>query len=190
VENKSTRPAVIPESSQDDKAMEGDLATSVPAHAGQAVDCTSLYVFIAYDDRLAYGRALRTLAHVARALTDDGIELHPLPWRFDVLAEASWRALAVADAARAAIVMLSTSVAEVPLETIHAWLPECLGQRREPAPAVLALLGAPDHPDELESPRYQFVRNTARSAGCDFIAPIRLAADPTTLNVGTPAARL
>jgi hypothetical protein len=163
--------------------MEGDLAKSAPAHAGQTLDCTSLYVFIAYSDRRAYRRALRTLVNVARELIDDSIELRPLPWRFDVLAEASSRALAVADAGRAAIVVVSTGVAGALPETLHAWLPACLGQRRESTPALMALLGAPDHPDGPESPRYQFVRNAARSAGCDFIEPMPSAAGSATLTV-------
>jgi len=163
--------------------MEADLLRSAAVHADQVTDCALLYVFIAYGDQLAYRRALRTFVNVSRELSEDGIELRPLPWRFDVLAEASWRALAVADAARAAIVVISTNVVGALPEAINAWLPACLGQRREPNPAVMALLGAPDHPDGPESPRYQFVRNTARSAGCDFIEPMPLAADSAMLTV-------
>ena len=182
MENESTHPAVVPEPTRAEHAMEGDLARPEPTHTGHAEERLPLYVFIAYDDRLAYGRALRTLANVARELKNDGIELLPLPWRFDVLAEANLRAIAIADATRAAIVVLS-SVAEALPETIQTWLPACLGQRGEPAPAVMALLGAPDHPDGPESPRYQFVHNTARSAGCHFIERTPLAADPAILTV-------
>ena len=104
-----------------------------------------------------------------------------MPGRRD--SEASSRALAVADAGRAAIVVVSTGVAGALPETLHAWLPACLGQRRESTPALMALLGAPDHPDGPESPRYQFVRNAARSAGCDFIEPMPSAAGSATLTV-------
>jgi len=185
MEDKSTWLAVIPENRQNNDARKGDGAKSAPADAVPAIDSASLYVFVAYDDRLAYGRALGTLANVARVLNDEDIELRPLPWPFDVLAETSWQALAFADAAKATIFVLSTSVAEALPETIHAWLPACLGGQRESPLAVMALLGSPDHRDGLESPRYQFVRDIARRAGCDFIEPMPFATDSAALEVGT-----
>jgi len=149
---------------------------------------TSLGVFIAYDDRPAYRRALRTLVNLAKELGEDGTELRPLPWRFDILEQDIWRALAVEDAARAEIVILSMSALVALPEAIRTWLPACLG-RRDCSAALVALLGTAEQPDGPDSPRRQFFHATAHNAGWDFFAPGPVVTGPAASSVRPEALR-
>jgi hypothetical protein len=130
-----------------------------------------MYVVIAHDDRRAYRRALRMLVNVARGLRDEEVELHPLPWRFDVLANSCWHALASADFSRAEIVVIAASATAALPDSIQAWLPACLGSRYDTAGAVVTLLGAPGAKDGPDSPQHQFLQKAAHCAGWAFIAP-------------------
>ncbi len=130
-----------------------------------------MYVFIAHDDRPAYRRALRTLANVFGELNDACLEMHPLPWRFDDLADARRQRFAMADASKSTIVVFSTSTAKELPEAIQTWLPASLSRQRDSTGAVVAMFGEPGQIDGPDSPRYQFVRNASRTAGWSFFEP-------------------
>ena len=131
----------------------------------------TLNAVIAYGDVAAGQRAMRTLAHVTRKLGDE-MELCPQPWRFEVLEDPACRALASADAVNADMLIISTSSESELPAAVESWITACLALKRGTSAAVVALLGSEVKPDELASPRFQFVQAAAREAGLDFFAPL------------------
>jgi hypothetical protein len=150
--------------------MKGNLAYRATVDGYQLLEDTNLRVVIAYDDLPAYRQALRALVSLIPNRYCGGVDVSPRLWRFDDLAEPGLKALAVEDGASAAVVVVSMS-AEGPLPTpVQAWLPACLGQRRDPVSAVVVLVGDPGGSAAPESQRHQFVRQMARMADWEFVA--------------------
>ncbi len=132
-------------------------------------DFPGLNVVIVYDDVSAGQHAMHVLASQGHDLHD--IDVRPRLWRFDFLEDPEWFALALADAINADMVVISTSAPNGLNPVVRNWIKLCLARKRGSGSAIVALFGPAGNLDELESPRYQFVQNTAREAGLDVFAP-------------------
>jgi hypothetical protein len=136
-----------------------------------ASDPPTINVVILYDDAPAGHRAMRTVAALNGNLFHQPAALRPQLWRFDLLQDAEWFALALADAINADMLILSTSHACGLSTDVERWLKLGLARKRGTSAAVVALLGPDDHLDEPGCPRFRFVEGVARNAGLDFFAP-------------------
>jgi hypothetical protein len=56
-------------------------------------------------------------------------------------------------------------------ETLKKWIADCLTQKRTDNSAIVALLTSNERLDAPDSPRYQFLKNAAWTAGLKFVAP-------------------
>jgi hypothetical protein len=128
-------------------------------------------IVILHDDVAAGQRALGSLATLVTRFHPNTAKLRPQLWRFDLLQDADWFALALADAVNADMLVFATSSASGLPEAVENWLKLCLARKRNTDAAVVALLPAPGNPDEPESRYLQFVQGATRDAGLDFIAP-------------------
>ena len=150
------------------------LTSSCPDTAATDVP-PPLRVMIAYDDHVAYRRALRLLANTL-AEDSDGAALQPSVWRFDELALGPFGTRARRDASEAEIFVISTSNEdELPAET-DAWLDECFALRRNRATAVVALPSPAAGSRQTAGAFRARVFGAAKRAGLDFIL-----ADPADL---------
>ena len=159
----------------------------VPNEAASPLDAEARCgVVIVYDDAPAGKYALHTLEGVTHQLSGS-IALYPSLWRFDLLEDPDWRAVATAEAVQAGLVVISTSSkAELPT-AVRDWVQGWLGQSRGTDAALAALLGPADDPDAADSPRIQFLRSAAEAAGLGFFAPTPHAARPPLAAAASPA---
>jgi hypothetical protein len=130
-----------------------------------------LCAIIIYDNGAAYRRASRLLARLER-IAGGRLDRRAIPWRIEELAFTDHRALAAEKAGFANLVIISVMRAIQLPENLRECLEACVPHQLEPAPLVVALLGGPEEVDPPESSRFQFVRQTAEAAGCDFLAPM------------------
>lgn len=125
-----------------------------------------LNALIVYDDLPAGRRALRLLTSQSQALGEPP-PMGILSWRFDLLDDPDWSAMALRDAARADLLIVAAGTdAALPPALVH-WLKVALEQKRGSTAAVVALL----EDDELNSPRFRQVGAMSERAGVDFLAP-------------------
>jgi hypothetical protein len=151
--------------------MDTFLTEKPTASAFREKDRIPLHVFIAYEDQAAYRRALRVLVNVAQQLDDDSLEIRPMPWSFDDLANPILRRNAGDDVTRAPILILTKS-ADGPLpDAITEWLPECMEQKRGSGAAIVSLTGVATNAEPSNCNENRFVRKTAEMTGWDFIGP-------------------
>jgi hypothetical protein len=128
-----------------------------------------LVVVIVYNDMHAALRAAEALERVARnfRLAQQRVMAGPVaqlgePSRFDRL---------LYDANSANVIIVSyNSPSDFPL-TLKKWIRDCLAQKRADESTVMALLSSNEPVDAPDSPRYQFLKNTAWASGADFFAP-------------------
>lgn len=125
---------------------------------------------IAFGDLPAYKRALRMLVRTTHQL-DEEIDLRPLPWQFDALADPASRVLAVADAQRAAIVIIAATRAAPLPDFVQQWVKACCQPRESAEPLLIGLLG-PAHsaPSGVVSEAQQWLRSVALDAGWNFLS--------------------
>ena len=97
--------------------------------------------------------------------------LRPQLWRFDLLQDSEWFALALADAINADMLIFSTSSAHGLSVIVENWLKLCIARKRGTSTSVIALLGPDDYLDEPVCLRFRFVQGMASGAGLDFFAP-------------------
>lgn len=114
---------------------------------------------------------MRTVATLARGKCGEELQFKTHRWPIDLLNDAEWYALSLADAINADLLILSTSAANSLPTTVEGWLKLCLARKRGTDAAVVALLGPDDHLDEPTFPRFRFVQGVAKAAGLDFFAP-------------------
>lgn len=106
-------------------------------------DIVTLNVVVVYEDATAGHRAVRTLRNLLRAI-DPPVGLRPMLWRFDMVQQSQFRAVADADADQAELFLVSTSSpGELPAAIDH-WVSACLARRQGAAIAIVALLGSSD----------------------------------------------
>ena len=79
-----------------------------------------LRVAIAYNDIATGKRAMRVLADLGKGL-GEAVEFQPLPWSFDLLADADGRGAAARDGVNADILMVATSSTNPPPPAIGRW---------------------------------------------------------------------
>jgi hypothetical protein len=131
-------------------------------------------VVIVCDDTRAGRRAMIAFDDVVHMLGGKK-RPHPRLWRFDLLEDAVWRAAATADVLQAGLLIVSaTSKSNLPAavqDWIGDWVQLRLIQNRRHAAALAALLGPMDDPDATDSPRIQFLKGAAETAGLGFVAP-------------------
>jgi hypothetical protein len=132
---------------------------------------------ILYDDASAGHRAMHTATTLSNGRRGTWLEIKTQPWRFDLLDDPEWFALALADAINADMLILSVSRENSLPAMVEDWLKLCLMRKRGTDAAVVALLGPDDHLDEPVCPRFRFVQRVAEAAGLDFFAPGWLAQD-------------
>jgi hypothetical protein len=129
-----------------------------------------LRVVIASADRTAEQRAIRLVARLTSGLGDD-LEFQPLAWSFHLLNDPDWRELAVGDAARAdMLVVTSTSPAKLP-PAVESWVQTSIGRLRGREAAFVALLGPDECPAGIGSPALAEIQVAAVMAGLAFFAP-------------------
>ena len=143
-------------------------------------------VVVVYDDAPAGKRALHTLEGVTHQ-SNGSIALHPSLWRFDLLEDPDWRAVAAAEAVQAGLVVIAASSKDELPPAVQHWVQGWLGQSRGTAAALAALLGPPDDPDAADSPRIQFLKSAAEATGLGFFAPPPPAARPPLATTASPA---
>jgi hypothetical protein len=129
----------------------------------------ALSFVIVYNDMHAALRAAEALERVGRnfRIAQQRFMSVPVaqldePSRFDRL---------LFDAISADMIIVSyNSPSDFPL-TLKKWIGNCLTQKRANESAVMALLSSNERVDTPDSPRYQFLKNSAWAAGADFFAP-------------------
>jgi hypothetical protein len=129
----------------------------------------ALSFVIVYNDMHAALRAAEALERVGRnfRMAQQRFMSVPVaqladPARFDRL---------LFDANSADVIIVSyNSPGDFPL-ALKKWIGDCLTQKRANESAVMALLSSNERVDTPDSPRYQFLKNSAWSAGADFFAP-------------------
>lgn len=134
-------------------------------------DASVFNIVILHDDAAAGQRAMGSLATLVTRFHADIVKLRPQLWRFDLLQDADWFALALADAINADMLVFATSSASGLPVAVENWLKLCLARKRATDAAVVALLPAAANPDAKESEYLQFVQGMAKDASLDFIAP-------------------
>lgn len=150
--------------------MHNDSVMASPEEASGLAAGLTFNVVILYEDVPAGQRAMRTIADVAREFGGE-LELRPQLWRFELLEDPDWYALAMADAVKADMLIISTSAKSGLSVAVESWIKACLEQKRGTSAAVAALFGAADNMDDSDSSRFQFVQHAAHEAGLDFFAP-------------------
>lgn len=131
---------------------------------------SALQVVIAYEDIQAGKHAMHVLTTLAKGLGDE-IELKPLPWSFDLMADADWLTAATSDAAKADILIIATSGPNPLPPSIGRWAESAIERKRGTATAVVALFGPVENPDGSGSARLEAIHAAALRAGLAFFAP-------------------
>lgn len=138
-------------------------------HSGLEDDA-SLRVVIAYQDLPAGKRAIRMIRSVASVFGEE-LRFIPIPWSFDLVADADWRAVAASDAVQADILILATSErAPLPSE-VRQWAESTIHRKQGTSAAVVALFGPENGLDSADSKRIQAIRQATQEAGLEFFAP-------------------
>lgn len=125
-------------------------------------------VVIAYDNLTAGQRAMHTLMTLVEQFRGEGVEMRPQLWRFDLLEDPQWFAVALSDAIRADMLIISTSSTENLPGSMNRWLSQCLACKESGGGAIVALPAAGGEADTLQ---FHFVRNATTEAGLDFFMP-------------------
>jgi hypothetical protein len=102
-----------------------------------------LKVVVVYDDVPAGQNAMRALGRMSAHLHPQD-ELRPVLWRFDLVEELRWRAIATGDIVAAGLIVLATSKADQWPGFINGWMEECLARKRGEPVAMLTLCGEQD----------------------------------------------
>ncbi len=156
-----------------------EIHSAAEATLESALDETPapLRVVIAYGDLAAGKRAMHVMGELGKRV-DDNVQFHTLPWRFDLLADADWRAMATRDALSAEMLIVATSDNGPLPPGVALWIEETIHQKRGTSAAVVALLG---HAGNVEAgPRHwQAIKTAAREAGLDFFSPAQSRAQTT-----------
>ena len=155
----------------DSQAMRSSFPLEQAVVRTNTADVPAFNVAILYDDTPAGHRAMRMVAALNAKLSDAQLPLKPQLWRFDLLQDSEWFALALADAINADMLILSTSNAHGLPTKVESWLKLCIARKRGTNAAIVALLGPDPHLDEQASPRFRVVQGMARNANLDFFAP-------------------
>lgn len=126
-------------------------------------------VLLLYEDMAAGQRAMRLFERLNEQVHDE-IELQPQLWRFDLLEDTEWRALAQADAANAHLIVVATrSDIDLPAG-VKSWLAAWCANSIPGSSALVALLSSQRAAGEGESPVHHILHFAARQAGQDFFA--------------------
>jgi hypothetical protein len=120
---------------------------------------------------------MRMLGDLARGF-DGEVEMRPQAWRFALLEDPAWYALAMADVVNADMLIIAASSGNELPAAVERWIKMCLARKRGSSAAVVALFGTAQDTDSPHSARFQFVQSAANAAGLDFFAPLPGRADP------------
>jgi hypothetical protein len=133
-----------------------------------------LRVVIAYDGLSAGQRALRMLIGILNGI-GDGFPFVPLPWAFDLLADAGWRNLASIDAIESDIVIIATNSGHSLPSAVREWAGSIIQGKRGSSAAIVALFGPEDSPHAANLSGLEEMRTAAAQAELAFFAPNRRA---------------
>jgi hypothetical protein len=97
-----------------------------------------LNAVVVYDDVPAGKHAVGVLKRIGAHLQD---EFRTVLWRFDLIADPRWRAIATDDVVAAGLVVFATSEPDVLPHFINEWMRECLARKRGERVAMLTLFG-------------------------------------------------
>jgi CheY-like chemotaxis protein len=175
----------VPNSRQTDGAMPNSISLELDSDIPTCRACTDarLDVVIVYDDARAGRHAVRVIEEVTGQLGEE-TNLHPVLWRFDLLEDPDWSAAAAAEAAQAGLIIIfASSKGSLPV-AVQRWVQECLQPGAEPSAALIALLGPANDLDPLDSPRVQFLKSAAETAGFSFFAPAPQVETPPASQTG------
>ncbi len=128
-----------------------------------------LNAFCAYDNLSGGQRAMQLVCELERESPEE-IQIQPLLWRFDLLADPEWQQLAVADVMRADLLIVSAASCELPT-AVRRWLTASLSREIVTHKALVALLGKQGQTVETNLPSLLFLQTVARKGGLAFFAP-------------------
>jgi len=97
-----------------------------------------LHAVIVYGDVPAGKHAVGVLQRMSAHLQD---EFKTVLWRFDLITNPRWRAIATDDIAAAGLIVFATSDGDHLPDYINAWMQECLARKRGELVAMLTLFG-------------------------------------------------
>lgn len=99
--------------------------------------------FIAYADLNAARQAMSAISEVLQAAPRCH-ELQPMLWRYDQLGSEKWSDTALADAAKADVVVLASTAAGAMPAALEKWVGDFLAYKRGGRITLVALLGHDD----------------------------------------------
>lgn len=131
---------------------------------GLLKDRSKFSVLIAYENFDTGKHARKTFEYIAKQLGGE-FEINEQMWRFDVLSIPKVREIAIADAAKADIIIISSHGGNLPVE-VKWWLEQTLETNDCKVVALIALI---DSQSEVDSTR-AYLAELARENGLDFFA--------------------
>jgi hypothetical protein len=123
---------------------------------------------ILYDDMSAGKKGMQLVGRIDKEL-GDAVAVRTQPWRVDFLQDAEWSALAMIDALRADLVIVSTSRASTFSIMLESWILSYCARKRAQGGAIVALAGTTEN--LVQNKRIKVIRSAALEAGLDFFAP-------------------
>jgi hypothetical protein len=151
------------------------MHTSQPFPAGldhaDIETAAGMNVIVAYENLSSALWAAESLPGLFRQIPG-GMKPRLSSWKFSTLQNLEDRALAIAAAVQADLIVitLSSGFRLLPA-SVESWLGKCLSGRRRANTAVAALFGRANLLDNADSPRLQTVQRLAKEAGCAFFCP-------------------
>ncbi|HLX70734.1 MAG TPA: hypothetical protein VKV04_13990 [Verrucomicrobiae bacterium] len=122
-------------------------------------------VVIAYEDFETGKRAMKVYNYIVEHLSDKYLFQNQM-WKFEVLAVAKLRQMAVKDASAADIVIVSThGTNELPAEAA-SWIKSSAAEQNN----LIALVGLFDLEEHLDNPARRFLADTAQRHGIEFFS--------------------
>ena len=139
----------------------------VPLIVPDAETNPAFSVVIAYEDFETGKLAKRTYDLLVENVGHDCTFVNQM-WKFDVLSIPKLREIAIEDAARANIILVSCRGTDLPRH-VKAWIEAWLNQARHPR-ALVALFSRPREGMSQISATRDFLADMARRAGMEFFA--------------------
>jgi hypothetical protein len=144
-------------------APENPFDLQVPSEAQDQCGVT-----VIYEDTAARQRALSLAHHLIRAFWAD-IDFQFSWWRFRFLEDPAFVEAATHAAAKADVILFSTSSSHIPPETIRNWIELWVPLRTNGEGVLLVLTAHSDDAQIAASPIYSFLQSVAHRANMDCL---------------------
>lgn len=141
--------------------------TCPPINASDREATPSFNVLIAYEDFETGKHAKETYDFLVENVGHDCHFTNQM-WKFDVLLLPRLQAIALEDAARADIIIVSSKARELPAH-VTSWIEAWLGQAQHPLALVALFQTTPAEPDGINRAR-QYLAEVARRGNMEFFA--------------------